>query len=620
MKRYYRSRGFSRADRPPVRFSLILLLVFVMLMSAAAVWFKFHPQDWAVLSERIWPVKPVVKYMQVEVNGREMVLKPGETMHLHPNDSLARISFSSNRPFNYKLRFYSKELDVYALEEPVTISEVLPGEDFAKPREIVVQVKEGPEVLADFIFLVRVTAFDMEAQADRATDINKAIALYRKALSLDPDNEDINKKLVVLLEQIGDYRTAADMYEQMIRGKPDADILKKLLSVYQTSMNYRKLVSTYHRLIKVSTKPEARLYLYRLAQLQVDLRQYDEAIATFETLKAKLPEDQRADILKKLGYLYAQTQKSKKAVKAYEEAAQIDTADPNVFYNLARLYQNQGDIAGYHSSLARALKANPADLKTRLKLAKSYAAAGELEKAEDEFRRLLAADSNHIEARLDLIKVLEKSGQVGPQIEEYEFLLAKDPKDKVVRYNLGVLYFEVGKLDQSMKHMEELVRLNSRDHEARQYLFEIYRRQKKEKEAYRLAKELTRLAPEFEPSYDYIFDYLDRREYYQDLAGQARQWIKMRPQVVKFREYLAYAHIKQNKLNSAVQDYEAILKLTPKDTDVMFKMAKIYEAVGRMADAIKMYDRVLKIKPGHEQAAQARLRLSLERLKVRQKE
>ncbi|MBW2090509.1 MAG: tetratricopeptide repeat protein [Deltaproteobacteria bacterium] len=620
MRRKDRSRGHPLAGEPPVRFSVILLTVIIVLLVTAGAWLAFYPQDLRRLSQKIWTDKPVIKYLKIVVNDREMVLKPDQTAYLHPDDSLSRISFTSNRLFNFRLRLYSPELDVYAIENSVPLSQILAWEDFTKPYELVIQVKEGAQVLANFTLVVRITALDLEEQADRAQDINEAITLYRKALTLDPNSEDVKRKLVVLLEQTGDYRSAAAIYEEMIKEKTDAEVLKKLLSIYQTSMNYRKLVHTFHRLIKISPAEEARLFLYQLAKLQVDLRQYGEAITTLETLKNRLPQEQRADILKQLGYLYAKTKNPDKSIEVYEEAAQVDKTDPNIYYNLMRLYQVKGDMAGYRKSLVGALRANPTDLDTRYKLAQAYAEAGEIEKAEEEFRRLLEVDPNYLEARLELIKLLEKSGQIGPQIEEYEFLLAKKPDDKVVRYNLGALYFEAGKLDQSKKYMEELARLDPNDYEAKQFLFEIYRRQNKEKEAYRLAKELTRLAPEFESSYDFIFNYLDQRGYYQDLANQAAQWISRRPQSIKFREYLAYAHIKQNKLDLVVQDYEAMLKIKPKDVSLMLKLAQLYEGVGKIDAAIKMYDQILKIEPDYEQAAQARLRLSLERLKIKKRE
>ncbi|MBW1709170.1 MAG: tetratricopeptide repeat protein [Deltaproteobacteria bacterium] len=521
------------------------------------------------------------------VNGREMVLKPDETIYLHPDDSISKLSFSSDRPFNLRLRLYSSELDVYGLEDPAKLSQILRWDDFTKPYKITMQVKEGSKVLANFMLVVRITAFDLEAQADRASDIDEAIGLYRKALSLDPGRDEIKRKLVVLLEQTGDYRTAAAVYEDMIKAEPDIEILEKLLSIYRSSMNYRKLVHTYHRLIENSFDPEARLYLYQLAQFQLDLRQNEEAIATLEILKSKLPKEQRADILKKLGYLYAQVEKTNKSIEAYEEAAQVDQNDPNIFYNLARLYQSNGDMTGYLSSLTRALKVNPMDLDARLKLAQAYMEAGEL------------------------------GGQVGPQIEEYESLLAKKPNDKVIRYNLGVLYFDAGKLGQAEKHMVELARLDPNDYEAKQYLFEIYQRLKREKEAYRLARDLARLVPEFEPAYDFIFDYLDRKGYYQDLVNQAKKWIESRPSSIKYREYLAYGHIKLNKLDLVVKDYESILELQPENINIMFKLVKLYEGVGQIDDAIKMCDSILKIEPNHEQAAQSHLRLSFERLKTK---
>ncbi len=618
MKRRSRSREYYLADRPPVRLSLILFTLIIFLLGVAVVGAIVFPKDAAFLFHEITGSKPVVHYLEVEIRGIKTELKPGVQLKLHPNDFLTILSISSNRPFNYNLRLYSPELDVFIFKKPTTFAKVFTEESFIQPKKMVVQIKEGSMVLANFTFFIRHTAFDLVKKAENIKSNVEKITLFRQALIIEPDDWSIMAKLADLLLKEENYQEAAVHYEEIYRREPSLEYLKKLLEIYQAAMDYRKVVATYHRLIEISLESDARHYLYLLGQFQEELNQTTEAIKTYAILKDRLPPEQRVDILKKLGFMYAKSGEIAQSIDAYEEAGRIDPADPNVFQNLARLYQRLGDKEGYQTSLTRILKANPTDYETRYILAELHIAAGEYEEAEKEFRLLLAAQPDNLDARFKLIEILEKSGQPEAQIEEYELLLDKGPNSKVVRFNLSVLYFEVGKYERARLHLEELARLDPNDKEARQYLFEVYVRQEKEDEAYNLAKELTRLSPDFEASYHFMFDYLDRKEYYRTLANLAENWVKNLPRSVRLWEYLAYAHIKQDMLKRAAKDYEVILKIKSNDASVMFKLARLYEAVDRPSEAMKMYSRVLEIEPENEQAAQAHLRLSLKRLESKQ--
>lgn len=608
------------SGRPPVRLGWIVLVVLALTVIASVAWFTYYPEEFKTLSDRVWHYEATVETLAVFINDTETAIRPGDTLNVHPDDRISIAEFKSNRPMNLKLRLYSPDLDVYRLNEPIRFSEVFKDGDFLQGHSLTIQVKEDLKVVAEFVVLGKFTALDLIAQADAAEKSDDKIVLYRQAFSMDPDSEIIKRKLVALLEKTENYKVAAAIHEELIKAQPDAESLKKLLAIYRGAMDYRKLVSTYHQLIKISTPNEAKSYLYQLAQLQEELRQYKEAIETLETLKRKLTKEARVDILAKLGYLYVQTGRPDKAILAYEDAAAINPSDANLFHNLAGLYQAKGNMEKYRRSLARGLMADPMDHEKRLTLARAHYSEGQLDKAEKVYRDLLKANPENIPARLELIKVLEDNGQVGPQIDEYEQLLLIDPGNKVIRYNLGVLYFQVADYKASAHQMETLLNLEPDDVSAKQHLFEVYLKQEKDKDAFGLAKELTRLSPDYEPAYQHAFDYLDSRKFYPSLISLAKVWVKQRPKEIRFHEYLAYAHIKQDDFDQAAVDFENILGLSPKDTDVMLKLAKIYEGTEQNAKALKMYNRLLKQNPNHPEAEKAYLRLRLERIKTKSEE
>lgn len=598
-----------------MRSDLVIIVILVSVLTTGLAWFAFHPKDLARVAGWVWPVKPVVRTLTLSLNDEARIIRPGQFIRFHPQDTLAVVSFTSNHWLNYDLRLDSPDLDLELLSKPVALMKLLGEKGFTKPRQFVIQVKAGPKVIADFYLLASMTALDWAAKADREKSKEQKIHYYRLALELEPKNFRLRNKLVALLEETGKYRAAAELLDQALGKKTDLKILKRILSIHRAGGGQAKVVQTYRRLIAASPEKAARSYLRELARLHEDRGEIKKAVQVYEALRARLPLNQTAGALKKIGFLQAKINNIGQAIKAYEAAALIDEKDANIFFNLARLYQSKDNQAKYLEHIAKALSLDPSDVQAHMELINTYLQAGQSGRAEEELKALIAKDPDNMEARLRLAELLEQGADREQLAEQYEYLLTKDPENKVLRYNLGVIHYDAGRLEQAEAMMKEVVRLDPRDVEAVQYLFEVYRRQKKDKPALAQAEELVRLKPELDAPYGYIFDYLCRKEDYKSLVQKSRAWIKGRPAAIKLSEYLAYAQIKMNRLGPAAQTYEAIAEMKPGDVENLMKLARIYEGLGRLKEARDVYKRVLKIDPDNGQAAEGHLRLSMEVLK-----
>ncbi len=644
---------YDRPRRPARRRPLLLFFALPLAVAAGLVllWFVLDPMGIARLAGSIKGEAPLVKSLAVKVNGQEHELRPGQFFQFHPADSFGVTGFTSNRWYNYDLRLYSPDLDVLKLKNPSPLLDVLGEEAFHEPRQFIIQVKEGPMVLANFYLLVSMTPIDWLSKADKAVSDGEKARYYQLALLLDPKDTAVRDRLSSLLEAMGRYEEAADLREKALGENPDPAELAKLLTIYLAAHDHGKTVGAYERLIKASPpdqsarllrelldyhrarqdqegtvktynrliaaspEPEAAGYLRELAHYYQERGDNEQTVAAYRALKERLTGREAASVLKEIGFLQAQDNKPDEAIKAYEEAAALDPEDANIYHNLARLYQSKGNQERYLKYMAQALNLDPANVEARLKLIDEYLAAGKTDKAENDLKTLLSAEPDNIEARLRLVNLLENKKDYDELSVQYEYLLAKSPENKVLRYNLGVIYFDQGKLDKAEAMMKEVMRLDPKDVEAAQYLFEIYRKQDKKDEALDRAEQLIQLDQSLEAPYDYIFETLDKKGDYESLARRAAKWSSSRPDNLPFREMLAYALIKGNDLKGAVEPMEYLAERRPRDLETHFKLARLYQALGRLDKAKKTYEHILEIDPENQEAAEARLNLAVEGLK-----
>ncbi|MFH1135523.1 MAG: tetratricopeptide repeat protein [Pseudomonadota bacterium] len=478
------------------------------------------------------------------------------------------------------------------------------------------------------------------------------LAAYRRLLEVASPEEKTGlvRELAELQQARGELGEAARTYEDFLAGndRGQADILKSLLEIHRAANDSKKVEETYRRLIAVVPTHLAWPLVQELAGLLDGQGRSDDAARAYRDFIDGLPREQRAGPFKELGFILAKGDKIPEAIAAYSAAAELDQNDPNLYLNLARLYQAAGDagkaiaaleadalkdkrdaallleLAGLHHSrgdaekyrayLAQALETEPGNLESRLKLAEALSDAGQEAQAEKELVLALEKHPDSLEARLALVGIMEKKPDKGPLIGHYEYLLAQKPEDKVLKYNLGVLYFQARAFDKAEKVMQALADHDPDDFDAREYLFEIHLAKKQGKKAYQTAQELIRLRPDQDGPYEYIFNYLDQARNYRQLLLEAQNWCGKRPESIRFREILALAQIKLGRLSDASKTYEEISRLQPTDLEILFNLGSIYEAQGRFNDAMSAYGRIRKVDPDNARAAEAHLRVSLKKL------
>ena len=213
---------------------------------------------------------------------------------------------------------------------------------------------------------------------------------------------------------------------------------------------------------------------YRLASGLEEAGRIEEAISEYEKLLNNLENEQdRAAVLKTLGYLYVRQGDREKAMDRYAAAAEIDPEDANLFYNLAGLYDQTGLREKADQYLKMAVSKDTGDISGRLRLAEAAMEKGNMDE-EDEaeyLREVLDRRPDSLDAMLLLVNVLDRRGDREGLKPLYRRILEQAPGNLTVAYNLAVLEYETGEHTQSAARLRDILTSNPGDEEALELLF-----------------------------------------------------------------------------------------------------------------------------------------------------
>ena len=123
-----------------------------------------------------------------------------------------------------------------------------------------------------------------------AGQYEKAIASYKEAIRINPDDADAHYNLGFVYGDAGQHEKAIASYKEAIRINPDdADAHYNLGLAYRKLGQYEKAIASYKESIRI--KPDDANAHYNLGFIYDELGQYEEAIASYKEVLRINPDD-----------------------------------------------------------------------------------------------------------------------------------------------------------------------------------------------------------------------------------------------------------------------------------------------------------------------------------------
>ncbi len=466
----------------------------------------------------------------------------------------------------------------------------------------------------------------------------EAMAAYKKALELDPANEDAMTGLATVYADLGDNKAAADMLRKVADKDPNPRSLTSLANVYEQLKDYSLAAEMLRRAL--DQQPGNSELKLALAEDLLLSNQFDDALKLYQEVAAEDPKDVKAEL--RISQIYRQKQDFAKAREAADKAKEIDPNDLEVQYNDVNLLEAEGKIPDAIKTLKGILDATAKkSYSASEKSSRSFllSSLGELQRtieqygpAVDAFRQLAELDPEGAgRAEAEIVETYREAKDYPKAEAEADAAVKKLPKDRIVSATRATVLSDLGKTDaavaearrladgkndreidlkladiyQTAKNFTEMAKVLdaaealSQTSEEKQFVaFDrgaMYERMKNYPAAEAEFRKVLALNPDHDGALNYLgFMLADRNirlDEAHDLIGKA---VAREPNNGAYLDSLGWVYFRMNKLPEAEDKLREALRYMSRDPTVHDHLAEVYFKEGKIRDAIAQWQSSLR--------------------------
>jgi tetratricopeptide (TPR) repeat protein len=307
-------------------------------------------------------------------------------------------------------------------------------------------------------------------------DPDKASAAFRKALILDPENDEVISKLASCLREWGRYREAEEVYRKVLKTHPDdyltyvelgiilqdqnkendarnvfdkafdlkPDLVRELLRLASEYRNRGKdeMMKKYCKMV-IAVAPDNYLGYLTLGRLYLWQNQKENAE---KTLKQSIEcNSKNAVAYALLGMLYERMNRKEEAKQMYKKALHINPKEWDATYSLIILYQREGNLQEAETLYKRMTALCPGNYRTWGALATFYEFQERKDLAEECYNRadklrLQSLNSATVHNYRKLYEILQER-KIPPVFMQYPMRHLKDLSD-IFRDETGIIFID----------------------------------------------------------------------------------------------------------------------------------------------------------------------------------
>ncbi|KPL18241.1 MAG: hypothetical protein AMJ92_08905 [candidate division Zixibacteria bacterium SM23_81] len=206
-----------------------------------------------------------------------------------------------------------------------------------------------------------------------------------------------------------------------------------------------------------------------------------------------------------------------------------------------------------------------------------------------------------------------RSGDFAKAVKEYQKSLELDPENVQTLYGLGLAHRQLNQLDEAILFLGKAVKINPRYVDAYYELGLAYWMQKKYDESINQFITVTNFGPEAGSKYTKAYYSLGRLHYAKKDLEQAQESLQMAvaldPEYVDAHYYLGEVFREQKELTSSIEAYRQAVALDSSHDQAFYKLGSVYKEDGQYEEAVEAYKKVIQLKS--KWAADSRYRLAV---------
>ena len=428
--------------------------------------------------------------------------------------------------------------------------------------------------------------------AQNSVEAEKA---FQKALELDPDNEYALHGLALLYSDLGDTKTAVQMWERLAQRNPHPRIFRALAATLSEARDYSGAVAALRRALELAPKDtEIKRELAENLLLKGD---YNEAATLYRELADANPRDAQYPL--RLSQVYRQQGDLKKAREAHERAKALDPGSLEVQYNEVNLLEAEGQLASAIARLKEILNSTarvayaPPERANRVmlleRLGVMYRANEQPSEAVEAFRQMAQLDADlGARAAAQIIETYRAAKQFAQAEQEAERAFKQYPNDRMLRLVRASLLADLGRGAEAVAEVKRLLD-GSKDRETYLALAQICEKTKDFAGMAAALDEAERLSQSDEEREVVFFmrgAMYERMKKYDQAEAEFRRVLKMNPRNASALNYLGYMFAdREVNLEEALELIQRAVELEPNNGAYLDSLGWVYYRLGRLDEA-----------------------------------
>jgi tetratricopeptide (TPR) repeat protein len=511
------------------------------------------------------------------------------------------------------------------------------GDGQSRPNEGMVK-----RALEQFQIIADKDPKDMEAlimvgSLDRLLENSvDAEAAFKKALVIEPDNEDALAGLAGIYGERGDTNASTELLERLATKNPSGRAYYLLGQNYETVKKYDLAASAYQKAFEL--EPGQLEFLTAAARAQAIFGNFDEAIKSYQQIADAKPLD--AEAYTRMAQIRQEQHNLEEARRYLDKAKEIDKYSPDVRQADSSLLADEGKLPeaitamkGVIDSVAKPNSDPRVHAQLLDELANLYRRNTQYDLAVDSYKQMIAVDNNlSAKGAAEIIDTHREAHDYAKAQQEADAAVTSFPDSTEIRSARAQLFSDQGKTDAAVAELRKLstnknemaVDLESaelyerghnyseaaksldaaeklaKDDKERTSIFfsrgALYERQKK----FDLAEKEFRRVLDADAKNASALNYLgymlaDQNVRLPEAQDYIKRAVDLEPGNYAFLDSLGWVYFRLNKLDEAEQQLTRSLQLSAeKDPTIHDHMGDVYFKEGKLKLAISQWQSSLK--------------------------
>ncbi len=432
--------------------------------------------------------------------------------------------------------------------------------DSAKAAELLKRVAEKSPNLR--------TLTQLAAAYEQMREFKLAGQTLKRAVEMQPENNELRREYANILTQAEDYDTALLTYEEIVKEEPKDGA--SWLRISQLHMQLGHVDKAWEAHKKAAETDPANLEVrYNAVGLYEAQDKLPEAIAALKEVlndtstRGSSPEAKknRARMMERMGMLYRNNGQYSEAAGAFGEVGELDK--DAALRASAQIIESWRQGKEYEKSVAEAdgaLKKFPGDRMIRLVRASSLVEMGRGKEAIDDVKSMLDGKSDR-ETHLQLAQLYDRMknfGEMAKSLDAAEKLAKSDEEREGVWFSRGSMLERQKKFDEAEKEFRRVLERNPENSSALNYL-------------------------------GYMF--ADRNVKLAEAEKMIRKALEKEPGNGAYLDSLGWAQYRLGKYAEAEESLKQATEKVPRDSTIQDHLGDVYLKMGRLKDAITAWEK-----------------------------